>query len=592
MQGENQRSLSTMLLVAGAFLAVYYASTYFFGDGATTDETATEQVELSPEQRAQQEAERRRDSDERQSQRAIGTITTDEMVATIDNLGGGLMHVELLGERYQQAESRLDLVSTTNEELRPLRIDLPGIGIPADAVWELEQESARAVRLRWEGNGVEVVRRIEAGDGPYQLWQTVRVKNLAPVARDTRFRVSTFHYVRREDEGGGFLGNRSPAMSQGLCRHDGDTERKEREGLTEERHGYRDAVEFVALENVYFVTALAPDGEQAEVCGLHATDRGNVDGEPEGAVFEATLLYPVVEIPAGGEKIWRHLTFVGPKIPGALERAGHGLPEVVNLGTFAIIARAFTSLLRFIYGYVGNWGIAIILLTILVRIALFPIMERQFRSMAGMRKLKPEMDEINARFASDPEKKQAAIMDMYRRHGINPLAQLSGCLPVLLQMPVFFALYTSLSTNVELYHQPFTLWWQDLSAPDPFFVLPIAIGGLMFLQQKLTPTSMDPAQAKVMQFMPVMVTVFMLFLPAGLCVYMLTNSSLSMAQQKLNQMRTDRKDATAAATPATVVDGSAVDGAAPVGDDSKAGRGGGGGNKPSSPRGSGRSRRG
>lgn len=588
MQGDNQRSLTTMLLVAGAFLAVYYASTYFFGDGAEEPQGETTTEEVTPEQQAQRAAEARRDAPDRVARRQTATITTDAMVAEIDNLGGGLAHVRLLGERFQEAEDHLDVVTTTLEQYEPLRVDLPGIGIPSDAVWDIEQESPTSVRLRWQGNGVEVVRRIEAGTGPYQLWQTVRVRNLGGAERDTRLRVSTWHYVRRDDEGGGFFGNRSPKMSQGLCRHEGDTERKDR-GALAERHGYRNDVEFVALENVYFVQALAPDGEQAEMCGLQSFDIfAPGESEPDGGLFEATLVYPVVEIPGGGEHVWRHLAYVGPKIPSALERAGHGLTEVVNLGTFAVIARAFTSLLRFIYGYVGNWGIAIILLTILVRVALFPIMERQFRSMAGMRKLKPEMDEINARFADDPEKKQAAIMDMYRRHGINPLAQLSGCLPVLLQMPVFFALYTSLSTNVELYHQPFALWWHDLSAPDPYFVLPLAIGALMWLQQKLTPTSMDPAQAKVMQFMPVIVTVFMLFLPAGLCVYMLTNSSLSMTQQKLNQWRMDRKEAsTAAAGPATVVDATP-----PVEDDSKAGRGGGGGSKPSPSRGSGRSRRG
>jgi YidC/Oxa1 family membrane protein insertase len=210
--------------------------------------------------------------------------------------------------------------------------------------------------------------------------------------------------------------------------------------------------------------------------------------------------------------------------------------------------------------------------------------------MGQMRKLKPEMDEINARFAGDAEKKQAAILDLYRKHGINPLAQLGGCLPVLFQMPVFFALYASLSTNIELYHQPFTLWWQDLSAPDPYFVLPLALGGLMWLQQKMTPTSMDPAQARMMQFMPVVVTLFMLFLPAGLALYMLTNSVLGIGQQKLNEYRLSRE--APAAAPAGAV--AAVDPGAPEeGDGSgtddigkSTGRAGAG------KRGSGRSRRG
>lgn len=558
MQGEQQRSLSTMLLVAGAFLAVYYGATYFFGSPEEPTPDGGETAEVTPAQRALA----RLNTPERTAQQQTATITTDEMIATVDNLGGGLTHVQLLSERYAEAEQRLDLVSTDREEFRPLRIDLPGVSLPPDAIWDIEQVSPTEVRLRWEGNGLEVVRTFLAGEGPYQIWQTVRVRNVGQREKDLRLRVSTWHYVPREAEGGSsFFGSRSPAISQGLCRHDDETERKPREELLE-RHGYGGAIDFAAIENTYFVQALAPHGTPAEFCGVQTSDRGDVDGEPHGSLFEASLLYPVVELDPGEQQVWQTLTYIGPKSPDALAAAGHDLPEVVNLGMFAMIARAFASLLSLIQGYVGNWGIAIIILTFLVRIALFPLTDRSFKSMAQMRRLKPEMDEINARYSDDMEKKQAAIMELYRKHGINPLAQLGGCLPMLLQMPVFFALYASLSTNIELYHQPFALWWTDLSAPDPYFVLPLTLGALMWLQQKMTPTSMDPAQARVMQFMPVMVTLFMLFLPAGLCVYMLTNSVLGIGQQRLNEWRLGRQAAVTAAPAETTT----VDPSAPVGD--------------------------
>lgn len=556
MQGEQQRSLSTMLLVAGAFLAVYYGATYFFGSPEEGTPEGGETAELSPVERARREAMARLNTEERAARREIATITTGEMIATVDNLGGGLTRVELLSDRYAEAEQRLDLVSTTLEQYRPLRIDLPGVNLPPDAIWEIHQISPTEVRLRWQGDGLEIVRSFRAGEGPYQIWHTVRVRNVGEAERDLRLRVSTWHYVEREAEGGSsFFGSRSPAISQGICRHDDETERKPRESL-EERHGYGGAIDFAAIENTYFVQALAPHGVPAEFCGVDAATVW-VGGEEHGSLFEASLLYPVTEIAPGDQQIWQTLAYFGPKTPQALAAAGHDLPEVVNLGMFAMIARGFASLLSFIQGYVGNWGIAIIILTILVRIALFPLTDRSFKSMAQMRRLKPEMDEINARFSDDMEKKQAAIMDLYRKHGINPLAQLGGCLPMLLQMPVFFALYASLSTNIELYHQPFALWWQDLSAPDPYFVLPLTLGGLMWLQQKMTPTSMDPAQARVMQFMPVMVTLFMLFLPAGLCVYMLTNSVLGIGQQKLNEWRLNRQPAVAAPAETTTVDPSA-----------------------------------
>jgi YidC/Oxa1 family membrane protein insertase len=598
MQAEHQRSLITMFLVVGAFLAVYYASTALFGSRRAANPQTSETAEpaVPDAERERLEAERRRDAPERQSRRQTATLRTDELEVTIDNLGGGIMHAVLLEERYADAGRHLDLVTTTREEYQPLRMDLPGVGIPADAVWEIEQESERAVRLRWAGRGLEVVRRIEAGRGPYQLWHTVRVRNVGGRPRSMRLRLATWHYVRRAEEGRGIFGQRSPAISHGVCRHDDDTTRKTRDDLRV-RHGYRGEIDFVAIENVYFVQALAPSGDApAEFCGLASSDRGEAGAEPEGSLFEAALVYPVVALGPGEERIWRTLAFLGPKQPEALEVAGHELSEVVNLGTFAVIARAFTALLTLIQRYVGNWGVAIIILTILVRIALFPLTDRSFRSMAQVRKLRPEMDKINALYADDLEKKNAAIMELYRRHGINPFSQLAGCLPVLAQLPVFFALYTSLSTNVELYHRGFALWWTDLSAPDPFFVLPLALGGVMWLQQKLTPTTMDPMQAKVMQLMPVIVTVFMLLLPAGLCLYMLTNSVLGIGQQKLNEWRLSREgSAPAAGSPAVAT--ASVDGSAGVEDHPKAppvgGGKGRGSSRPAGQRpGGGRSRRG
>ena len=204
-----------------------------------------------------------------------------------------------------------------------------------------------------------------------------------------------------------------------------------------------------------------------------------------------------------------------------------------------MIASQLGRLLSFIHQYVPNWGWAIILLTLLIRTVLFPLTNLSFKSMARMRQLKPEMDRINEIYKDNAEKKGAAIMELYRKQKINPL---SGCLPMVLQLPIWWALYTSLSTNIELYHMPFTAWWTDLSSPDPYFVLPLALGALMHLQQRLTPTTMDPAQAKMMMwFMPIMITVFMLFLPSGLCLYMLTNSALGIGQQKLNEWRLSRE---------------------------------------------------
>ena len=547
MDGNDSggRSWSTILIAGAAFMAVYYGSQYFLGDATPHATDDPENAGVTAEELAHQAEVEAARAQLRADLRQELTITTDEFEATIDNLGGGLAHFRLLGDRFHDAEGAAqDLVTTWDEHYRSMRITLPGAPIPDDAIWNLRQISPTEVELRWSGAGLEIVRSISAGHGPYQLWQTVVVRNIGREARRTPLYEHVYHYVQVANEGGGMFGGRSPNISQGLCLTDGDVVRKDHEAL-QTAHGYHESVGFTGVENVYFVQALAPSGEPASRCGLVASHR-SVEGstEVDGNLFEAILEYGSVDIAPGAEHSWTTLMFVGPKDWHALESAGHGLPDVVNLGTFAIIARQFANALGWLYRHVGNWGLAIIILTFFVKLLLFPVVNRQFRAMAPMRKLKPEMDRINAEFKDDMEQRQREIMLLYQKHGINPAAQMLGCLPVFLQMPVFFALYTSLSTNIELYHQPFVFFWTDLSARDPYFVLPVMLSGLMFVQQKIMPNAgMDPQQAKIMLYMmPIMMGAFMLFLPSGLCLYMLTNSALSIAQQQFNFWRVSQED--------------------------------------------------
>lgn len=547
MEGnESGRSWSTILIAGAAFMAVYYGSQYFFGDHTPEATDLPAETGMTPEEIAQHEAEETARHEARLARRASATIATDDFEASIDNLGGGLSHYRLLGERFHDAEGNpQDLVTTSDEHYEPMRISLPGAPIPDEAVWDLRQVSPTEVELRWRGEGLEIVRSISAGEGRYQLWQTVVVRNVGHSARRTPLYEHTFHYVETANEGGGMFGGRSPNISQGLCRSDGDVVRKDHEAL-QTAHGYGNGVDFTGVENVYFVQALAPSGELANRCGMVASHRGDDgSGNPVGNLFESTLQYGSVTIEPGQEHSWTTLAYIGPKDWRALEAAGHHLPDVVNLGTFAVIARVFAGALGWLYAHVGNWGLAIIILTFFVKLLLFPVVNRQFRAMAPMRKLKPEMDRINAELKDDMEARQRAIMLLYQKHGINPAAQMLGCLPVFLQMPVFFALYTSLSTNIELYHQPFVFFWTDLSARDPYFVLPVMLSGLMFVQQKIMPNAgMDPQQAKIMLYMmPLMMGAFMLFLPSGLCLYMLTNSGLSILQQQFNFWRANQEDA-------------------------------------------------
>jgi YidC/Oxa1 family membrane protein insertase len=220
--------------------------------------------------------------------------------------------------------------------------------------------------------------------------------------------------------------------------------------------------------------------------------------------------------------------YTGPKDQYKLRELSKGLDLTVDYGFLWWIAQPLFSLLNFIHGLVLNWGYAIIILTIIVKMLLYPLSAASFKSMAKMRKLQPEMQRLKERYGEDKQKFSQAMMDLYKKEGANPLG---GCLPMLLQMPVFLALYWTLMESVELRQAPFALWINDLSVMDPYFVLPILMGASMFLTQLMQPEPPDPVQARVMKLMPVMFTFFFLWFPSGLVLYWLVNNIISVLQQ-------------------------------------------------------------
>jgi YidC/Oxa1 family membrane protein insertase len=249
-------------------------------------------------------------------------------------------------------------------------------------------------------------------------------------------------------------------------------------------------------------------------------------------MYRARLAYPPQILEPGKSATYSVLTYVGPKERDVLASAGggkHHLVELIDLGFFAMIAKILVAFLLKVHSVVPNWGVAIIVLTVTARLLLFPLSLPGIKNMIRMREIKPEMDALTEKYKDDPQGRGLAQMELWRKHSVNPF---KGCLPQLASMPVWFALYTTLQTAVELYNIPF-LWFPDLSESDPLFILPFIIGATYFLQQKLTPMQGgDPVQQKMMMYMmPAMFTVFMLFLPAGLGVYMFTNSVLAITQQ-------------------------------------------------------------
>ncbi|MFT3769911.1 MAG: YidC/Oxa1 family insertase periplasmic-domain containing protein [Minicystis sp.] len=294
------------------------------------------------------------------------------------------------------------------------------------------------------------------------------------------------------------------------------------------------------MSSVYFSKLVVPEsGPGAPVAETQIEHFWNLRAHPHkdddpnlGYLYRARLAFPEQELAPGQSASYSVLTFAGPKDRDLLAAMNKpAATEVLNLGTFSYIARWLVAYLRLIYGFTRSWGVAIVLLTITVRVVLFPLGLSQIKNSMAMRRLKPEMDEINEKYKDDAAQRGLAIQELWRKNGVsNPVV---GCLPMLLQMPIWWALYTALQTAVELYHVPF-LWFSDLTAHDRFYIIPIVLAASSYFQQKLMPAQGDPQQQKMMLYMmPGIFGFMMLFLPAGLGVYMLTNSVLAIVQQLL-----------------------------------------------------------
>ena len=247
---------------------------------------------------------------------------------------------------------------------------------------------------------------------------------------------------------------------------------------------------------------------------------------------------PAQKIPAGGSGSFNSRLVVGPKLQNELETIAPGLELTVDYGVLTIIAKPLFWLLDIFHGWFGNWGWAIIFLTISVKAVFYKLSEMSYRSMAKMRKVAPRIQQMKERYGDDRQAMSKAMMDLYKREKINPMG---GCFPILVQMPVFIALYWVLLESVEMRHAPFILWIDNLSARDPYFILPILMGVSMWVQQKLNPAPVDPVQQKIFQYMPFVFTAMFAFFPAGLVLYWVVNNILSITQQYVITRRIEKE---------------------------------------------------
>ncbi|MBR5347497.1 MAG: membrane protein insertase YidC [Deltaproteobacteria bacterium] len=312
------------------------------------------------------------------------------------------------------------------------------------------------------------------------------------------------------------------AFSQAAALVDDDLKTSEFAKLSKTPFSFLNKVKWSGFEdkNKYFIGTVIP---------LSGGTRSADVIQTEDAYFNR-IASESFNIGPGEEAALTYTVYYGPRDMDILKTSGHELDRIIDFGWFDIIARPLLKILHFFYGFVGNYGWSIILLTVIIKILFWPLTEKSYTSMKAMQKLQPEMQKIRQKFKDDKQQLNIEVMQLYRKHKVNPLG---GCLPMLLQIPVFFALYKVLMEDIALRHAPFMLWIQDLSAKDPYYVTPLIMGASMFIQQKMTPNTMEGPQAKMLLYMPLIFTFMFLNFPSGLVIYWLVNNLLTILQQFL-----------------------------------------------------------
>ncbi|MDR2612484.1 MAG: membrane protein insertase YidC [Deltaproteobacteria bacterium] len=507
-------------------------------------------------------------------------VETPEYSAVFTEEGGRLVSFKL--KRYksweaagEEAESFQELVNRpvqADPSLYPMNLvylppdggpaaDLRGVLFQADAD-ALEVPPGGRARLvftpRERTSGLAIERVYEFTAGSYTVGQELRLSNAGAVRLEGRIGVSVCAWPFSERQ------NRYNVMA-GFINRKLVTETVDDAASELDSLRLITSADFLGYMDQYFLTALV-FGDQP------APGRGQEAGpspyrfqarELPGLGLSATATLPLDLAPGAGGSSLRFDFFYGPKDTETLRREGHALSRSVDLGWFSFIAHPLGYLLRLIYRFVGNYGVAIILVTVLIKMALWPLTAKSYRSMKKMQKISGPIQKLREKYKGDPASMNKEMMALYRLHGVNPLG---GCLPMLLQIPFFFAFYRVLDYALELRGAPFMLWIRDLSAPDrlfsfdvsvPFLAPPVGIpvltllmGASMIWQQRMTPAMGDPMQAKMMMLLPLFFIVFLLNMPSGLVLYWLVNNVLSIAQQKLINRDPDAKAAPPAARPA------------------------------------------
>lgn len=420
----------------------------------------------------------------------------------------------------------VNLVSSDTAAFRPLEVAIQDADfvIPEVQKYEMVSKTDTELKYKWSSDKIEIEKTYILGQSGYDITLEILVKNIGEGLIKGRPSVGWTALINPEEKRGffGFLkGPENIAMPVYMLNGSVDREKSPRTISEKEIQG---KLNWAGIEDRYFLSAVAPRIENIEQDVKLASFK---EGETDG--FYSGVVLPKFELVKGGTEKYAITVYSGPKEMDLLKKAGLGLEKVMDYGWFSFIAIPILYVLKYLYMIVHNYGIAIILLTIIIKLLLHPISKKSMKSMKKMQQLQPRMKELKEKYKNDRDRLNAETMQLFKTYKVNPM---SGCLPMILQLPVYIALYRVLWNSIELYQAPFFWFYRDLSQPDPYFITPVLLGIAMFLQQKLTPTtSADPAQQKMMMFMPLMFTAFLAFLPVGLVVYILVNTVMSVVQQ-------------------------------------------------------------
>ena len=454
-------------------------------------------------------------------------IETDVLALEVNPVGGVLQKLTLLkyADSAQQSGSAYDLLTPNPEHEFVAEAGLKGAELSADhyTVFEPSQTSyalapgqdVLEVPLRWHSpTGLEVTRTLIFHRGSYAVEERFDVHNTGSAP----WNFNHYQQLKRLSKPEGrqlvptFTGVAVSTPDKHYSKHK-FTDLKDEPIDADVTAGWLAVVEH------YFLAALIPNPEVKQHFYSYALTSNR---------YIVGFYGPAVTVPTGGSATVSNRLFLGPKLQETLPTIAPGLELTVDYGVLWFIAQFLFSVLKILHAVLGNWGWSIIVLTVLIKLAFYPLSAAGYRSMARMRAVQPRLLQLRERYAEDKARLNQAMMEMYKQEKINPLG---GCFPIVVQIPVFISLYWMILESIELRQAPFIFWIQDLSTKDPFYVLPGLMLISMVIQTRLNPTPPDPVQAKVMQIMPIAFGVFFAFFPAGLVLYWLVNNVLSISQQ-------------------------------------------------------------